>query len=285
GFWDGSAGQDGGANVDTSPFFARGGFDGEGNMQEGDYRLTFAGTTTEGGSNRLLTVDPYPVNIVLGNPSPANTVYSDGTLYSDLDNENRIIYDYVDMGAYEYTRPATIDPIIQRRVLVPNHEGVRSTPPYGVYYVRGHYDFFMILYPREGYTLNNLRIVTGSAPLDEGGGTEMLRQADGSITVTFHNVVEPLDIQYLGVERLADVESGGVGVSPVEDGVRAIWSEGGRLYVELPSGDRSTVKIYGLTGQLYRQQEITGGRTSFPLAPGMYIVSLNDGLRQKIIIR
>ncbi|MDR3269763.1 MAG: T9SS type A sorting domain-containing protein [Tannerella sp.] len=282
--WNEATGLDAGWNVSVSPFFARDGFDASGNMQEGDYRLMFSGGTTEGGGNRLLIVAPYPVSVLLGDPSPENTVYSDGFLHADLENKDRIMYDYVDMGAYEFIRPPIVSPIIQRRVRVPMHEGIHSAPPPGLHYVHSHQDFTLLLYPKEGYTLRNLRIETGSVEMDNRGGTEIRRQMDGPVTVTFHSVIEPLNIEYLDVERIVDVELGGVSVSAVE-GLRAIWSEGGYLYVELPRGDRAVLKLYTLTGQLYRQQEITGGRTSLPLVPGMYIVSLNDGLRQKVIVK
>jgi hypothetical protein len=47
-----------------------------------------------------------------------------------------------------------------------------------------------------------------------------------------------------------------------------------------------TVTIYTLTGQTYKQQKVAGGgRAAIPLPSGMYIVTLDDGLRQKVIIR
>jgi hypothetical protein len=145
----------------------------------------------------------------------------------------------------------------------------------GIYYVRGHQDFFMLLYPQEGYSLENMRVVTGSVRMDNDGGTEITRNVDGTITVIFRDVTEPLDVMYNSILY--------TGNAPVT-GSPAIWSEGSTLYVQA-SSQQSVLKIYTLTGQIYKRQDIGVGRTSITLPAGMYIIMLDDGLRQKIVIR
>ncbi|MDR1335980.1 MAG: hypothetical protein LBK22_04020, partial [Tannerella sp.] len=63
-----------------------------------------------------------------------------------------------------------------------------------------------------------------------------------------------------------------------------IWASGDDLYVRT-SKPGSTVRIHTPDGVLHRLQTvITAGETQIKLPPGIYIVTLNSGVSQKIII-
>ncbi|MDR3261758.1 MAG: T9SS type A sorting domain-containing protein, partial [Tannerella sp.] len=273
--WDDRLGHDGGNNTDSNPAFYLNGFDDYGNLQQGDYRLRYPTPSTESGQSSYLFLDNYPVSVLLRSPLPQNTVYRNSYIDRDLEGKERIIYDYVDMGAYEYIEAPVGRPVMMREIIVPTQEGVLSNPPPGVYYVESRRNFSVTLSPQEGYTLDFLRVFTGARTQDEEGSMETVYNADGSLTVTFHSVIEPLKVWYMNVFFTGN---GSIDAAPV------LWSDAGTLYIQ--TSQAVAVKIYTLTGQVYKQQKVVGGgKTAIPLPPGMYIVTLNDGLRQKVIIR
>jgi hypothetical protein len=273
--WNAVLGQDGGNNADSSPYFFRSGFSDDGSMQQGDYRLQYATKATEGGQNSYLLLDNYPVSVLLRLPSPESTVYRDGYIDRDLEGKARIIYDFADMGAYEYIEPPVGRPVMNREIVIPTQEGIWSDPVPGVYYVESRRDFSVTLYPQEGYTLDYLKVLTGARVQDEEGHTEIAYNPDGSLTVTFHDVIESLKVQYLNLLYTAN---------GLIDDVPLLWSGVGTLYIQ--TSQSVAVKIYALTGRIYKQQQVAGGgRTAIPLPSGMYIVTLGDGLRQKVIVR
>ena len=61
-----------------------------------------------------------------------------------------------------------------------------------------------------------------------------------------------------------------------------IYASGGRLYVQA-SGE-GTLAVYTLNGQLHRQQHISMGSTSIPLAKGVYLVTFG-GRTTKVYVR
>jgi hypothetical protein len=268
--WNASYGTDGGNNIDMDPGFVMPGFDSRGNMVEGNYRLRSQGRkTVDGGYNNFLRI-AYPVSIVLLSPSPRNTVYGD-YLDRDLAGDERIIYDNVDMGAYEQ-RGTPILPERVYRVEVPEVEGAVTVPPPGVYYLPAHQDFTFRLTPREDHTLAYAEVTTGSVWQDERGYMEVTEEADGAKTYVFHDVVDQLKI------RVTGVIPSGVG----EAEAMAIWAESGRLYVQTPS--EVVLRVYTLTGRLQLYQTVQPGRTSVSLPAGMYIVAPDGGMRQRVII-
>ena len=143
---------------------------------------------------------------------------------------------------------------------------------YGIHYVKGHYDFIFTIYPNEGVDLSNITVLTGSIWLDERGGTVITHNADGSVTVKFRQVVDPLDVL---------ISYGTTGIDDI-NGSR-IWSKGGMLYIN--TNDACLLTVHTLSGMLYRKQDISGGTTAIPLEPGIYIVTLNGSVRQKVIVQ
>jgi len=66
--------------------------------------------------------------------------------------------------------------------------------------------------------------------------------------------------------------------------IPAIWTSGSFLYVK--TGTSAIVRIYTASGVLYRQQTIMSqGITQIKLQRGVYIVTLNNGIGKKIVIK
>jgi hypothetical protein len=61
-----------------------------------------------------------------------------------------------------------------------------------------------------------------------------------------------------------------------------IWSHGNTLHIRTPQP--ATLKIYTLTGALFRQQTLPAGETAIPLPPGTYLVQIEKTVK-KILIR
>jgi hypothetical protein len=269
--WDAAFGTDGGGNTGIDPGYELSGFDANGHMRDGNYRLRSMGrSVVDGGYNNYLRI-AYPVSVVLSSPVPRNTVYGD-YLNRDLSGDARIIYENVDMGAYEHRSEPSL-PVTVYGVEVTGVEGAETDPRPEVYYVRAHDSFTYRLTSREGYTLEHVTVVTGSTRHDEQDYTEITEDTDNAKTYVFHDITAPLRITVTGVTP--------AGVDGVAGGL-SIWSSPGVLYVEAPS--EGELRIYTLTGQLHTQRKIRAGRTSIALSPGMYIVATDGGRRQRVIV-
>jgi hypothetical protein len=140
-----------------------------------------------------------PLSIVLSSPGRGREYNSQAILH-DLANQQRIRYNYIDMGAYEYTLPDVPDWWINRLVEIPAVEGVRTQPAAGLHYVESQRNFTLTVIPLEGYTLKNLKVSSGSQQIDEER-TSVVWQSDGSVTVTFHKVTESLHVTLENVLR------------------------------------------------------------------------------------
>jgi hypothetical protein len=269
--WDNSFGINGGGNINMSPAFYKDGFSERGSMQEGDYRLRAIGRkVVEGGYNSFLRI-PYPASVVLGSPSPRNTVYAD-YLTRDLSGDRRINYEYVDMGAYEYSGEVIIPDVVYS-VEVPLTEGVITIPSPGVYRAPSYADFTLVLIPREKSTsLRYVQVMTGSVWQDERGNREEIDNGDGTRTYIFHSITEPLKIQISGV-----ITTGSETVETV-----SIWTTQQQLHIQTPG--ECVLNVYTLTGQVYARQRLNAGKTSLTLPSGMYIVTLDGGKRERVVV-
>ncbi|MDR1335889.1 MAG: T9SS type A sorting domain-containing protein, partial [Tannerella sp.] len=268
--WNAAYGTDGGQNVSVNPYFVS---TGDPAWPEGNYRLQTPSLVMEGGRN-LYVIFGEPRSIVLS--SPAYVQYNGLAIPHDLANQPRILYDLVDMGAYEYARTVPAKPVITRRIEIPEVEGVYTRPPAGMHYVESRRDFTFTVIPADGYTLENIRISSGSE-LTDREKTTLIPQADGSLTVTFHEVNEPLHVT---VENVVQVTTGSGGV----DRAFVLWAGGDRLHVQ--ASEPAELQVYTTAGRLYDRRTVAAGRTEIPLPKGLYIVTLNgDGVRHKIVIR
>ena len=65
---------------------------------------------------------------------------------------------------------------------------------------------------------------------------------------------------------------------------KAIWSYGGNLYIRI--SNPTTLRVFTLDGMLVKQaNNLCTGAYQFPLSKGVYIVTLNNGTTEKVIIR
>ena len=280
--WDSYYGTDGGGNISQNPGFAKPGFTDHGYQQEGDYRLVSQSAgAVNGGYNSYIWSNNghgirviYPESIVLDDPSPRNISYAD-YMRKDLAGDERIIYDIVDMGAYEYygNRPA---PSLTYRVTVPEVDGAATIPPPGVYHVPANNSFTLVLKPRPNYTVRDAGIHTGSTRHDEFDGTiAIYDETERTKTFILLDVTALLDLKVSGVRDVTATEA------VVEGGLR-MWTDRGRLHVASDAPD--ALNIYTLTGQLYARRQVSAGRVTIALPAGLYIVSPDSGSRQRIAV-
>ena len=269
--WNTSIGIDRQKNIDIKPMYRQKGFDDNGNMQQGNYRLFPSSKAVNKGRNFFV----YKENRFLQDITllvPTDTVMTE-LIMADLDGLERISYDIVDMGAYEYYND-DFPPHIQREVLIPEHPYLTTDPIKGKYSMISHEDFILTLFPKEGYSLDYLDIKTGSIFQDELGYKEIIHNPDGSVTVTFHQVTEPLDVVINGVSPVSN---------EAIDSSYALWTSSNQLHIQTTKA--GILKIYNLTGTIINQQELTTGDTTVSLSQGIYIVTFNDGLQQKVVVK
>ncbi|MDR1780884.1 MAG: InlB B-repeat-containing protein [Tannerella sp.] len=263
--WNTAFGTDNSHNIDANPSFVQKGFDLEGKMQEGDYRLRASSAAVDAGRTAFvynwLTRWNMPLYVECGG------VYTSAfceVVPFDLAFFGRISNDIVDMGAYEYDSEWLIDVFITRQVIIPEVEGIETTPGAGVYYVLSSHDFTFNIKAKSGYAIDQVRVAV-NIPLRDREGLVKKTNADGSLTVTILTITEPINIDISDIIRTVDAEN------IASD---RVWAAGGNLYVE--AAQTSVLEIYNLSGSLIAKQKIGVGSTVIPLAAGFYVVRLND---------
>lgn len=245
--WNAAMGRDVGNNTDRNPIFLRRGYTDEGAMQEGNYRIVPQGSAYNRGYNRYA----YGMRI-------------------DIVGNERIYGGRVDMGAYEY-HPG-LAPELTHFVIIETYPHVTTEPSAGIHYIKSHSNYSIIFKPEDGYTLENLKITTGSDVQDKS--MKMVHNEDGSVKVTFTKISVPLHILLSGVGSTANM---------LMTNGYSVTSESGQLLVKTEKS--MMLHVYSLTGQLVYQSQIVEGETTIPLSKGVYIVTLNNGLKQKVVIK
>ena len=122
----------------------------------------------------------------------------------DLGSLARIYDDIVDMGAYEY-HPNTIYPNVVHEIVIGTYPNVTTVPGAGIHYIESQKDFTMTLTPVEGYSLKYIQVKTDSKIRDEQGGIRITHNEDGTVTLVFPKVTEPLNIQLSGVSPVSNI--------------------------------------------------------------------------------
>jgi len=270
--WNAIFGTDGTHNRDENPSFIRNGFDLEGNMQQGDYRLRASSAAIDVGRTAFIYNSLTLWNVFL--PNPADLSIGNRYLQAvpfDLAFFERIGNDIVDIGAYEFGSE-WMDFFITREVIMPEVEGLITDPPTGVYYVLSSHDFTFTVTPQTNYRIDNMKITTG-VPLRDSEGMKRTANSDGSLTVTIMSITEPITINFSDVIR-----------STANENVASdrVWTENDHLCIQTPAA--SEVKIYTVAGQLVKHQKISEGASRLRLAAGLYIVSLN-GVEYKVVVQ
>ena len=270
--WSTALGSDGTHNIDKNPIFQRAGYTNDLEMRaDGVYQLSNSSPSVDKGRNPyvLAGMTNRATTVLL---HPATATYSEA-IRADLAGLNRIENDVVDMGAYEF-HPNSEFPGLVHEVVIGTYPNLTTEPPMGIHQATAHNNFTMTLTPAEGYSLQNITITTGSEYQDEMGGMIVTHNPDGTVTVVFKEVSDPLNVQISGVSPTANLT--------VDNGY-AIYAKDGGLCVE--TSQSGTLNIYSVSGQLVKQQTVSAGTTIVPLAQGLYIVTMNNGAKQKIVIK
>ncbi|MDR1675095.1 MAG: T9SS type A sorting domain-containing protein [Tannerella sp.] len=166
-----------------------------------------------------------------------------------------------------------IDPIINRKVEIPNVAGVASTPPAGIHYVPSHTNFPFTL---EFETPAPLAVRTGRI-VDYEPEPELkgLRLNDNEYSYVIREVMEDITLQ-IGPEV-----SRTTGNAPIDE--TDIWSHNTTIYIKVEK--ENIASVFSIAGHLIRRIEVPAGTTTLPMPQGVYIVVLQDGLRHKVVVK
>lgn len=172
-------------------------------------------------------------------------------------------------SATAYVTEQIVPPIINRRVDMPQVEGIHTDRPAGTHYIRSQNDFVFEMWPAAGYSLDYVTVTT-----DGGNVVEVVpSETEGRVNVTIKRVNASIRILINGVSP--------VGNQPIHTDTR-IWSHNGKLYISLPSAQE--ISVYTLTGSLHERRDLPAGDTVLSMPAGVYIITLDTGTRQKVVI-
>jgi hypothetical protein len=145
-----------------------------------------------------------------------------------------------------------------------------------VHYVRSRDNFVFTVIPASRYANEPLAVTTSRTRVADKDGVSIVKNANGSYTVTVFAIQDRTEIFISFFDISAD--NGAVSGNRV-------WAYKNELHVKT-TVDASTLRIYNLAGQLYKQQPLASGETVVALPQGVYVVSIDDsGMKQKVIIR
>ena len=246
-------GTDAGSNVYEKPYFVKPGFNTDGVTVSGNYRLADSRSSAcnAGWNPPVISAD----------------------LSKDLAGRERIYDSRVDIGAYEFI-PSGMPPIqLNHSITINECEHAKTKPGKGIHSVTSKKDFAMTITPDEGYTLDELEITTGSKWQDKEGGMKKTKNPDGSITVVFRYVTEPLNVQFSGVKPMAN---------QLIQEYAAVWA--GKDCVHIRTDRPVMVQIYTVMGTLSHRQQLSAGEMTLPLPRGLYIVKI-DQMVQKVVVK
>ncbi|MGP1461940.1 hypothetical protein [Tannerella sp.] len=246
-------GTDAEKNISGEPYFVKSGFNKNGSMVTGNYRLRDA---------RSVVYD-----------AGWNSPVIKAGLSKDLAGHDRIYDSRVDIGAYEFI-PSGMPPIqLSHGIIINEYEHAKTKPGKGIHSVNSKQDFTMTITPDEGYTLDELEITTGSKWQDKEGGMKKTKNPDGSMTVVFRYVTEPLNVQLSGVKPTAN---------QLIQEYAAVWA--GKDCVHIRTDRPVMVQIYTVMGTLSHRQQLLAGEITLPLPRGLYIVKI-DQMVQKVVVK
>ncbi|MGP1420102.1 MAG: hypothetical protein ACTTKI_00730 [Tannerella sp.] len=246
-------GTDAEKNISGEPYFVKSGFNKNGSMVTGNYRLRDA---------RSVVYD-----------AGWNSPVIKAGLSKDLAGRDRIYDSRVDIGAYEFI-PSGMPPIqLNHSITINEYEHAKTKPGKGIHSVSSKQDFTMTITPDEGYTLDELEITTGSKWQDKEGGMKKTKNPDGSMTVVFRYVTEPLNVQLSGVKPTAN---------QLIQEYAAVWA--GKDCVHIRTDRPVMVQIYTVMGTLSHRQQLLAGEITLPLPRGLYIVKI-DQMVQKVVVK
>lgn len=202
--------------------------------------------------------------IITGANTESLKVREEGTYYVLIRNECGYVQSATARVTYQI-----VDPTINRRVDLPQVEGIVTTPSAGTHYVESREDFFFHMSAAEGYTLDEVTVFTNR-------GNEVLMEPtdDGRIKVTIKRVNAAITIRIEGIRQ---------GVDNVLIPESKVWGYKGVVYFSLPAA--TDVSVYTLTGNLYERRRLPAGDSRLPLPAGVYLIRLSEGEMYKVIVK
>ena len=183
-------------------------------------------------------------------------------------------------------------PVINRRVTLPQVQGIMTNPIAGTYFVRSRDNFVFDMWPATGYNLQSVTVSTdrgndvsltnlspalsqgegaGSLPLGEGQG--------GAFRVTVKHIITETVIRIDGAVPVSN--SPGLQIRDNE-GATGVWSYDDKAYFSLPAP--TEISIYTVSGILYDRRTLPAGVTTIALPPGFYIIQTDYKTKIKIVI-
>lgn len=170
-------------------------------------------------------------------------------------------------------------PVVNHAVKINTEDGISIAPMKDIHYVTAYQDYTFEVHGQEG---EELEIVTNNPHYAINKGIKIVATSGRTWNVTISKVYVNMELSIgyksTTTESGEGGEDGETGNATVEKD--AIWAAGGTLYVK--TGTPGTLSIYTITGQLYKQDAISGSYT-LSMPKGIYIVQLN-GKAYKVVL-
>lgn len=165
----------------------------------------------------------------------------------------------------------TGEPEILRVVTMPAISGATVDKEPGEHRVNSTDDFTFTITPTGNNANLQLVVTTSRTSIPDSEGVIIVKNADGSYTITIKYIQEPIEI-YI------DFATSNIAVRN-----NKIWANGSILYMQ--TNQAKQARIYTIAGALVQSVSLTSRETaSIPLPKGFYIVAIDD-YTYKIIIK
>ena len=173
-------------------------------------------------------------------------------------------------ASFRYEAPTPPEPVYYT-VTLPSVEGVTTDPAAGSHQVESWDNFRFYLTLDEAYD-QSVPVVT-----TDDGKTITPRTSDGAYVLKY--VRSDLSVTISGIVKNPPVAN-----EPVASAATRIFTRDGRLFI---TADRPMqAQVVALTGRIVRSLALTAGTTRIDaLSPGIYLVRLDNGTVEKVIVR
>ena len=173
-------------------------------------------------------------------------------------------------ASFRYEAPTPPEPVYYT-VTLPSVEGVTTDPAAGSHQVESWDNFRFYLTLDAAYD-QSVPVVT-----TDDGKTITPRTSDGAYVLK--NVRSDLSVTISGIVKNPPVAN-----EPVASTATRIFTRDGRLFI---TADRPMqAQVVALTGRIVRSLALTAGTTRIDaLSPGIYLVRLDNGTVEKVIVR
>ncbi|MDR1335951.1 MAG: hypothetical protein LBK22_03870 [Tannerella sp.] len=173
------------------------------------------------------------------------------------------------LGTFTVLAPPRPEPI-RRTVTLPSVAGATTRPAAGRHVLVSGTDFEFILYPASALAGYEPSVTTDRTDVDGDPGAICTPNADGSYTVRIPAVRQDLTvaITFPGASTGTDV---------VEQTALTVYAVPGAIAVGNARSEAVVLRVYTLTGALVRRLTAAPGTTRLTVAPGVYIVTADDG--------